>query len=455
MAIGSHSKDEFGKKLGVILSASHPIQSVEQLKGRDSELKNIGEALYAPGRHIFIYGDRGVGKSSLAATAAFQYQSSDAQPIFVSGSTNDTFATIIANIACQALSKSRTETIKKTKSLGFELRGLKIGWNTEHGHLDIANQIRSVGDAVELLKQIADQYAEKPVVVIDEFDTIKDVDQRNLFASLLKQLGDRMVNLKFIFTGIGKSLDELLGAHSSAYRQLETVELPRLGWDARREIVLSAADAFGLNVDNDVNFRIAAVSDGFPYYVHVITEKMLWQAFDDEVAVTELDWEHFHRGLMAAILSINAELRRPYERAVLQRPEEFEDVVWATADREDLFRSLNDMYESYQVVAVKRTRQSPFDRKKFTDQVRRLKDKGYGEILQQEQGRPGWYSYREKMLRGYVRMQAEAHGVELTGERLAPKQLMHVGNVRSGYHGPTTPRGVNITRQIRGDKETK
>ena len=177
---------------------------------------------------------------------------------------------------------------------------------------------------MEILNQIADMHSEKPVVVIDEFDAIASAEERNKFAALLKQMGDRSVNVKFIFTGIANTLDELLGAHQSAYRQLETVELPRLGWNARREIVLSAVSNFGLDIDNNVNWRIAMISDG----------------------------------------------------------------------------------------------------------------------------------YREKMLRGYVRMQAQANGIELTGERPSPKQTMHVGNARSGYRGASVPQGVRIGKDIsEWDKE--
>ncbi len=59
-------------------------------------------------------------------------------------------------------------------------------------------------------------------------------------------------------------------------------------------------------------------------------------------------------------------------------------------------------------------------------------------------GRPGWYEYKEKMLRGHVRMQAEANQVALTGEQALPKQVMHVGNSRTGAYGPTIPKGVNL-----------
>lgn len=448
MAIHGYTKEEFRKKLGEVVSASHPVQSLQRLKGRESDLAAIEMALAAPGRHVFIYGDRGVGKSSLAASAAHIYQSSDASPIFVSGSVDDTFKTVIANIVYQALRRPRTENKKSLRNAGFEWRGLKLGHSTEVSWPDIAAQIHSVGDAAELLKEVAAAHSENPIVVIDEFDTIKSSDERGKFASLLKVMGDQSVHLKFIFTGIGQSLDDLLGAHQSAHRQLLTHELPRLHWDGRREIVDAAAAEFEISVHNDVNWRIAAVSDGYPYYVHLITEYMLWAAFNDLAIVTEVGAEHFHEGLQVAVQSINAELKRPYEKAVLLRESEFEDIVWSTADADDLIRSLPAMYSSYKIVAEKRGIVSPVDRDRFSNLIRKLKQANYGELLEQIPSRPGWYTYRQKMLRGYVRMQAEVNGIPLNGERETPKQTMHVGNARHGYHGPALPSGVRTGKTI-------
>lgn len=442
------TRHAFGEMLGRVVSASRPIQSVEKLMGREKSLEEIEKALYAPGRHIFVYGDRGVGKSSLAATSAHLYQSSDATPIFVSGSKDDTFKTIVANIVYQALGRPRTAVVKSTKTAGFEWRGLKLGTSSEISWPDIAAQIRSVGDAAELLKEVAQFHSERPIVVIDEFDTIADVDERGKFAALMKLLGDQSVSLKFIFTGIGKSLDELLGAHQSAHRQLLTLELPKVSWDGRRDIVDAATKEFALTVDNDVSWRIAAVSDGYPYYVHLITEHMLWAAFDSPEIVHELGWDQFHAGLNTAVDSINAELRKPYEKAVILRDLEYEHVVWATADAEDLTRSLNDMFASYRNIQSKRPQTQSLDRDRFTATVRKLKQENFGAILVQENNRPGWYTYREKMLRGYVRMQAEANGMPLTGEREAPKQRMHVTNARSGYKGSAAPSGVRTNVEI-------
>jgi AAA+ ATPase superfamily predicted ATPase len=449
LSIATYEKHPFGIKLDLVLSPSHPVDTIEKLFGRERELETIERALFRTGTHIFIHGDRGVGKSSLAATAAIQYQTSDRAPIIVGGSKDDTFKTIIANIANQALGRNRLESVKKQSSAGFEWRGIKWNQGEEVSTKDISSQIEAVSDAVELLKQVAARIEGKPIVVIDEFDAIGDMDERNKFASLLKHLGDQQVNIKFIFTAVGDTLDQLLGAHQSAYRQLECVHLDRLGWDGRMDIVRRAVKAFGIELDENVNWRIAAVSDGFPYYIHEITNKMLWAAFADDEAVETVSWQHYTEGLHAAILAITPELRRPYDKAVLHRDKEYEDIVWSTADGEELFRSIASMHQSYKMVAEQRAHSVDIDAKRFGEYLRKLKQSAFGEVLVQVEGRPGWYSYKEKMLRGYVRMQADANGVDLKGDYHIPKQQIYVSvNARTGYRGSSVPKGVDVNRKF-------
>jgi MoxR-like ATPase len=63
------------------LTPARAISSPEHLKGRERALKQIERAFNSPGKHVFIFSDRGVGKTSLAQTAAFVQQSSSAEPI--------------------------------------------------------------------------------------------------------------------------------------------------------------------------------------------------------------------------------------------------------------------------------------------------------------------------------------------------------------------------------------
>lgn len=447
MAIDAiHDESAFVEKLKETVSPALPIRTVELLRGRENELETVRRALLMPGRHAFIYGDRGVGKSSLAHTAANLYQSSDGVPITVSGSSDGTFNSIIANIAFEALNRSRVEHVsKKTQALSFSWRGFSWGGNKEVSPVDFVEHLRTIGDAVGLLAEVSKLHSRAPVIVMDEFDTIADVNERNKFASLIKMIGDQEVPIKFIFTGVGSSLTALLGAHQSAYRQLTSVELSRLSWEGRREIALRAAHAFGLDLDDNMAWRIAIVSDGFPYYIHLIMEKMLWEAFTAEETIETLGQTHYLAGLAVAIEEITAELRLPYEKAVLNRDREYEAVVWATADGEDLQRDSGSMYTSYQIVCMKLTEEAVLNRHKFGERLRQLRSTAYGSILKSMEKRPGWFTYTERMLRGYVRMQAEANGVELSGERAAPRQRIHVPtNARSGYRGSSVPRGVRF-----------
>jgi uncharacterized protein len=77
VAAARSAEELFGIALHRVLSPSHAIQSAELLRGRTEHLAEIRRALYSPGRQVFIYGHRGVGKTSLAQTAAFERQSSE------------------------------------------------------------------------------------------------------------------------------------------------------------------------------------------------------------------------------------------------------------------------------------------------------------------------------------------------------------------------------------------
>lgn len=106
MAIQNYSdKYIFGREVNVALSPSSPISSIEYLYGREKELTQIERALMSRGRNIFIFGERGVGKTSLAKTAANQYQSSDREFIDVSCAPDTTIKNLVSNIALQAFDR--------------------------------------------------------------------------------------------------------------------------------------------------------------------------------------------------------------------------------------------------------------------------------------------------------------------------------------------------------------
>lgn len=123
MAIKNYKdKYEFGKHLNRALSPSSPISSIEYLYGRQKELTQIERALMSKGRNIFIFGERGVGKTSLAKTAANQYQSSDREFIDVSCAPDTSIKNLVSNIALQAFDRRIGQSKKRSEEYGLKFK---------------------------------------------------------------------------------------------------------------------------------------------------------------------------------------------------------------------------------------------------------------------------------------------------------------------------------------------
>ena len=131
------SEDEFGKILGEVFSPARAITSIEFLKGRETNLKEIARAFTSPGRHAFIYGDRGVGKTSLALTSAQIHQSSDGEPICVSCDSETTLFSLIKDIATTALARQTFQFERVVTTTGFSFKFLQTT-KTKHQRHNLA-----------------------------------------------------------------------------------------------------------------------------------------------------------------------------------------------------------------------------------------------------------------------------------------------------------------------------
>ena len=80
------------------LTPSDHIKTPERLFGREKALQQISRAFNSSGRHVFIYGDRGVGKSSLALTSAYITQSSSDEPIYITCGADQSFGELSSGL---------------------------------------------------------------------------------------------------------------------------------------------------------------------------------------------------------------------------------------------------------------------------------------------------------------------------------------------------------------------
>lgn len=412
--INALNQSEFEDRLRNFLSPSTVIVTPERLYGRERHLREIRQALIMPGRQAFIYGFRGVGKSSLAATAAYQAQSSDKKPLFIACESSTSVACIVQDVAQRALSQDPTERQRQVQR-GMSLRlpgiGGQVAETLTHGSIP---EIDSINDAILILEFISRSYSEDTIIVIDEFDQVKDPFEQNRFGQLVKQIGDQNINIKLIFAGIGESIDELMDAHASVPRYFHHVELPPLGISELLPIVEHAADGVGVELDPSTKFRIVRISDGFPNFTHLICEKLFWRIFEDADRAMLSKPEHFKQSLFDAVGSIEPQLKRPYEFAIQKYTSSgYEHCLWAVADGHELKRQVSEIYASYQRI-LPHLEGDPLKENQFYARMNNLKSERHGSILQGNQA--GWYEFREKVMRGYARLRAAQSSIFLGKE---------------------------------------
>lgn len=450
--VSGYTSSKFYQKLHSVLTPSSPIDSIEFLFGRRKEQENIEEALYAKGRHCFIYGERGVGKSSLAYTVANQFQSSDKAYIKINCSEESTFISILDYLIF-AMSddmklSSRVDTVSGKLSVG----PVSFGGDIKETLTSSNHAPADIGAYSSMLAKCAGQYSKSTAIVIDEFDTISDIGEKEKFGKLVKHLSNIDCNAKLIFTGIANSLTDLLGGHASSVRQIHQEHLEPLPWDGRFEIIDRAFREFKLHLPDDIRFKIAGLSDGYPSYVHLICEKLLSVIYRKGLD-KGIVFDDFLLALDKAIDSIVEDIRQDYDKATIGRSEEFHHILWAMADSADQIRHFDHIFDSYSLVC-KAISVEPAIKAVFETNFKKLRNKSHGSIVERGlSNRTKWWKFKESLVRGLIRMYAEKYGVKLDFERHYALITSHVSQKTPQREYRPLTKVENIVSKWREDED--
>jgi len=225
-----------------------PINEAELLAGRAETIRQLQNTVLEPGRHALIYGERGVGKTSIANTfyRSLNKPTREVLSIRVNGDTSDTFETLWRKV----------------------FRRIKI--TASDGSVSLANDAHpdalTADDVVTELSSFGPEYC--PIVVLDEFDRVTDVKCKTLISDIIKNLSDYTVNCTLIVVGVAKSVSELISNHASVERALVQVPMKRLTRHELADIVTLRARRLGLSVEEVALWRITFFSAGLPFYTH-------------------------------------------------------------------------------------------------------------------------------------------------------------------------------------------
>lgn len=212
---------------------SVPVSSLDMLAGRTGQILEVATAATQRGRHVALYGERGVGKTSLANVLREFFGAEDLpsfQAAIVNCSTDDTYASLWQRILAE---------------LDIEMADYEIQ-----------------PDAV---RRKLEQLPLPALLVIDELDRLEDDLALSLIADTIKSLSDHSVESTVVLVGVARSIGELIGEHQSIARALAQIEMPRMSRAELREALKFGCEQAQLTIREDAADEITALSEGLPH----------------------------------------------------------------------------------------------------------------------------------------------------------------------------------------------
>jgi Cdc6-like AAA superfamily ATPase len=307
-------------QLGEVFTPSAPVDDQDLFAGRNHELFSVVEAMQSVGQHAVIYGERGVGKTSLARIA---------------GAIGDSLGQIAVRVNCDSgddFDQLWRKVVDELSIVGAELdeprRSELAG--------PIAECIAGLGASPGLnpsqvrvaLRRIT---RITPVVVFfDEFNEVSDSEAISALANTIKALSDHIERVTLCPVGVAEDLDALLEGHLSAIRAIVQVKMPRMSRAELGEIVNRGLAKLGMEIESSALDMIEVIPRGLPQYGHLLASEGARQAI--LAGRKEIVRDDVMRGLQVGLAKLDRSLSKAYERATYSpKRTRFKEVLLACA----------------------------------------------------------------------------------------------------------------------------
>jgi DNA polymerase III delta prime subunit len=233
-------------------SPSAPLDETDLFAGRRVQLQKVLDATVERGKHVILFGERGVGKTSLAKLVYKLFP---------------TTARSIWSVREQCDPSDDFDSIWRKVFKDIWVQVQRDGQEA-HGRLSELYPQQIKPDDVRRELEACFKASEIPIIIIDELDKVRDATTRGLVANTIKHLSDYSVNVTVILVGVADDVNGLIGEHESIGRCLEQVLMPRMSMSERREVLEKILPRLGMRIDSDALAKVASLSRGLPSYVH-------------------------------------------------------------------------------------------------------------------------------------------------------------------------------------------
>jgi Cdc6-like AAA superfamily ATPase len=263
---------------GSVFAPTRPISEQSLFAGRMAEIRRVVDVINQRGRHAIIYGERGVGKTSLANIIATKIRSN--RPVIaprVNCDGTDNFTSLWKKVFAEVdLLK------KKRQAPGYQLTVFEETVKAA----DVVPDNVTPDHVRRLLSLLGED--KLIILVFDEFDRIIDADTRRAMADTIKALSDHDVEATIIVVGVGDSVDELIAEHRSIERAVDQIQMPRMHRSEIYELLRNGVQRLGMTITQQAQLRIALLSQGLPPYAHLLAIHAVRTALDSHTLAVEV-----------------------------------------------------------------------------------------------------------------------------------------------------------------------
>lgn len=363
---------------GKVFTPSAPISVKELFAGRTQQVSKVINAITQPGQHAIIYGERGVGKTSMAnVIRGFLPNDEIITTVKVNCDSGMNFKDLFSNIL---------EEIK------FQHEKTKIGFGNESEKQTIS--LKSISNTEDLsphkLRKIFSELPGTTIIIIDELDRITDKKTRKEIADTIKNFSDYIINTTFILVGVADSVENLISEHQSIERALVQIKMPRMSKGELNNIINNGISQIKIVMKDEARDKIVNLSQGLPNYTHLLALHSCQTAIKNDEK--EVDLKITEKAIEISIDGVQQTILDDYHKAINSpKGNLYQQVLLACAmtEKDDLgCFSAKDMKGP-----MKKIMKKEYDVSSFSRHLKQFCDKDRGPILKKT-GHPRRFRYK-------------------------------------------------------------
>jgi Cdc6-like AAA superfamily ATPase len=361
--------DNLALEAGRVFTPTTPINEQALFAGRKRQLQKVFDVINQKGQHAVIFGERGVGKTSLSNVLS-SFLSSPTSGVVLSPRVNcdsqDTFESVWRKVLTQI---TRTQENKTGFVPDKRLRSRAV-------EKELPTPVTP-----DVIRQMLTNLAlvSLPILIIDEFDRLPQ-NVKASFADTIKALSDHAVGATVILVGVADSINDLIKEHQSVERALVQIRMPRMSNSEIGEIIDNGLQRLGMTIEPNAKARITALSQGLPHYTHLLGRDSARSALGQTSLCITL--QIVDEAIRKALEDVQQSIQSAYHKATLSARKHnlFADVLLACAmaETDELgFFAAQDIRDPMQTVTGKK-----YDIPNYAQHLNEFCDARRGPILE-------------------------------------------------------------------------